>query len=189
MTPRNRQTQWVQSNGGPLLLLARSLLPEWGGSLRGTKGMDAKFRWTGEGPATDYDRACDIKDYTGLIPVGCGHALVLGDEPLLTCWWPDETGDGGLFVRWVCADSDQFLQHLQGLVDVRFTSSPHVLEVVEPEHRLFDAAVSGADVKPNNGVLVELEPGSYEVATGRFTPASTTELLLHRLRRRGRNDR
>jgi hypothetical protein len=150
--------------------------------------MDAEFRWRGEGPATDYDRACDIKDYTGLIPVGCGHALVLGDEPLMTCWWPSRE-NGGLLVRWVCADSEQFLQYLQGLVDVRFTSSPHVLEVVEREHRLFDAAVPGSDVRPNAALLVELEPGSYEVATGRFTPDSRTELLLHRLRRTSRNDR
>lgn len=189
MTSRNRQTQWVQSNGGPLLFLPRSLLPEWGGALRGTEGMDAEFRWRGEGPATDYDRACDIEDYTGLIPVGSGHALVLGDEPLVTCWWPYSAGDGGLFVRWVCADSEQFLQHLQGLVDVRFTSSPHVLEVVEGEHHLFDAAVPGADVRPNEALPVELEPGRYEIATGRFTPDSRTELLLHRLRRTVRNSR
>lgn len=188
MTPRNRQTQWVQSNGGPLLLLARSLLPEWGGSLRGTTGMDAEFRWRGEGPATDYDRACDIKDYTGLIPVGSGHALVLGDEPLMTCWWPSSK-DGGLLVRWVCADSEPFLQNPQGLVGIRFTTTPHVLHAVEGEHRLFDSALPGTDVSPNNALLVELEPGSYEVATGQFTPDSRTELLLHRLQRTSRNDR
>ena len=39
-------------------------------------------------PATDYDRACDVNYYLGLIEIGAGKGLVLGGEPLSTAWWP-----------------------------------------------------------------------------------------------------
>jgi immunity protein 21 of polymorphic toxin system len=177
----NGQIHWVQSAGGPLLLLTRSLVPEWGGFRRATKQTDAAFRWRGGGPATDYDRACEVADYTGLIPVGTGDALVLGDEPLLTCWLP--AADGGLLVRWCFADDEQsVLRHLQGLDGVQFAPTPHILQVAERQHCLFDSAVPGVDLNPEDALPVELDVGSYEVGTVRFQPDASTELLIHRLR-------
>ena len=83
---------WLTSDGGPLLLLARAYLRYWGGIDPPTGGrtIEARFRWSGTAatPATDYDRACDVDDELGLLAVGPGHALVLGDEPLATSGGP-----------------------------------------------------------------------------------------------------
>jgi hypothetical protein len=178
------ETRWIQSNGGPLLLLAQSLLRDWGGILRGTQGLDAEFRWRGEGCATDYDRACDVKDYVGVIRVGAGHGLVLGEEPFLTCWRPSADREGGILVRWVCADNESAVRkHFKGLDEVQFTSTPHILRVAEPDHYLFDSSEPGEDLGPEDALPVDLAPGVYGLANFWFKPDSSTELQLHRLRR------
>jgi len=91
---------WIESNGGPLLVLPCSLLSAWRGTDDPSPGekVEATFRWNPAGVATDYDRACDVSDFAGVIPVGSGEALVLADEPLPTTWLP--AGDGGSLARW-----------------------------------------------------------------------------------------
>lgn len=55
----------------------------------------------------DYDRACAVDDWAGVIAVGAetATALVLADEPARTCFLPDEL----VFVRWLAADSEEEL--------------------------------------------------------------------------------
>jgi len=75
--------------------------------------IEATFRWMGPGtPATDYDRACDVEGYLGLLDIGAGHGLVLGDDPNATAWQAyANSGDGeevvgGILIRWVYANSE-----------------------------------------------------------------------------------
>ena len=79
--------KWIQSNGGPLLLLPAELLRQWGGTA-----------------TADYERACTVQDEIAVLDVGNGVGLVLGDEPHQTAWAPAD--DGGLLVRWVYADDE-----------------------------------------------------------------------------------
>jgi hypothetical protein len=82
--------KWIESTGGPLLLLERALLPYWHGSFGNTTA------------ATDYDRACEIADYVGAIEVGSGIGVVLGEEPFSTTWWrSSEELRNSCIVRWV----------------------------------------------------------------------------------------
>jgi hypothetical protein len=92
--------QWIQSNGGPLLLLPSSLLGAWEGADEPEpyRGVEARSHWNPGGPATDYDRACDVPDLAGTVPVGAGEGLVLGDEPLATTWWLAPEIGGGILV-------------------------------------------------------------------------------------------
>ncbi len=68
---------WVHSNGGPLILLSEHLLNYWDGINPPKDGrqIEATFRWGPHSAATDYDRACDVSDYMGLLEVGPGAAL------------------------------------------------------------------------------------------------------------------
>ena len=68
---------WVESMGGPLLVLPVSALGEWGGCTQA--GMLA-----GSGDVLDgYDRAGELDGLAGVIVVGGngGQGLVLADEP------------------------------------------------------------------------------------------------------------
>ena len=47
-------------------------------------------------PASDYDRACDVDDYVGILQVGSGKGIVLGQDPLpATC---QALPNGGLLI-------------------------------------------------------------------------------------------
>src|SRR5215203_1744748 len=101
---------WLESGGGPLLLIPGEYLSLWEGIDPPTDGRQivAKSRWNADNAAaTDHDRACDVADYLGLIDIGDGNGLILGDEPLPTAWLPDEIAFGGILVRWVHAESEQ----------------------------------------------------------------------------------
>src|SRR5690349_23596311 len=92
---------WVESMGGPLLVLPVSALGEWGGSTQ--TGMLAG---TGD-VQDDYDRACELDGLAGVIAVGGKgrQGLVLADEPARTCYLPEYQ----TFVRWLGADSEASL--------------------------------------------------------------------------------
>src|SRR4051812_20544359 len=101
---------WLFSDGGPLLLLQEELLPHWGGSDPLTGGSGAyggPSVTSGRAPASDYDRACAVQGYLGLMRVGPGEGLVLGDEPMQTAWWRSAGQDADTLIRWQWADDEQ----------------------------------------------------------------------------------
>lgn len=83
---------WVESLGGPLVVVPVSALAVWQGST--PSGVIAD----------DYDRACAVDDWAAAIPVGGegAQALVLGDEPARTCYLAGRRA----FLRWLAADSE-----------------------------------------------------------------------------------
>lgn len=182
MVDQTRTLVWIASEGGPLLLLAREYLQYWEGTEPPTGGrtIEARFRWSGQpdAPATDYDRACDIDDYLGLVNVGPGQALVLGDEPLATTWWSaGETG--GMLVRWRYArDEEAVVQALAHIPETIWEPTQLVLTGGPEPMYLFDAAEPGAEV--DEYLVVELGPGQYTLATGVYEPDDYTALVLHR---------
>jgi Immunity protein 21 len=82
---------WVESGGGPLIVVPVAALADWGTGGEGST-MD------------DYDRARAVDGLAGLIAVGesGAQALVLGDEPATTCYLPEHR----VFLRWIAADSE-----------------------------------------------------------------------------------
>jgi hypothetical protein len=175
---------WIESNGGPLLFLPESLLPSWSGTDAPTDGriVEAAFRWNPTSPAaSDYDRACDVADWAAVLPVGAGWGLVLGDEPSSTSWRPAVSGDGGVFARWVYAESDAAAEQAlatvpdnltwEALADFRVVTSPLIL---------FDAAEPGLEPLGARA-QIQLAPGAYAVAHARYQPDSQTEFTLVRL--------
>ncbi|MDF9867902.1 hypothetical protein OKW18_000040 [Streptomyces pratensis] len=89
---------WVESMGGPLIVVPVSALASWGGSTE--SGLMA-----GNSTAPDdYDRACAVDDLAGVIPVDANgaQALVLADEPATSCYLPQHR----VFLRWLAADSE-----------------------------------------------------------------------------------
>src|SRR3954469_24678614 len=84
------QGKWIESGGGPLVVVARAAASRW-------KGASSE----------DYDLACAVEDYTGVIDGEFGQAWVLNDEPLRTCVL--ELPAGLAIVRWRYAPDEPVL--------------------------------------------------------------------------------
>jgi Immunity protein 21 len=144
----DRRLRWVQSGGGPLVVLPQSHLASWGGSNRPR-------------PADDYGRACGVPGYQGVLAAGAAEALVLGDVPLLTA--PCRLDGVRYLLRWLYAPGEAellaaFRAAAPSLAAVEVSAFRH------PGGRamLFDAAMPGRS-RVRGGVAFRLAAGRYDV--------------------------
>ena len=162
---------WATSAGGPLILLEQNLLSSWHGN-------------AGKTP-TDYDRACAVKDYIDVINAGSGKAIVLGEEPAATSWWPYPEASGGLFVRWVWADDDdRVVKAIKVFSEELWQPANLNIEVVAGPLVLFDSVCSGSDpdcLRTGCKIQLDLHSGVYSVSTANYRPNDDTWLIMHRL--------
>ncbi|MGW6062612.1 Imm21 family immunity protein [Streptomyces sp. NPDC055189] len=178
--PRHPEPDWVESMGGPLIVLPRTALPLWHGCTPIGRVLGTP------GEPDDYDRACEADGAPAqAIPVGTdgAQALVLGDEPAMTCYPPPHRA----FVRWHSADSDTDLLTTaqQALHNPRTqweecgvweTSGPAVL---------IDSAVAGTHLATPDPDLPQQAP--VDTTTGRWriqathTTNATTSTTIIRL--------
>jgi hypothetical protein len=158
--------QWIESPGGPLLVLPTLLASEWSGA-----------------DSDDYARACSVGAAVGVVSVGSGAALVLGDEPLETSWLASPASDGGVLVRWIHADSDASVaDHLRGWHDLLGWTRNLSFQSMGDSAYLMPAADNAADPKLPR-MEIPLVAGKYSLGTLRFSPEPRTVLVLHQLRR------
>jgi hypothetical protein len=161
--------RWISSAGGPLVLLPKVSLPRW----QGTSGVPS-----------DYDVACGVEGYLGVIEKAGYSLLVLGDEPLQTA--VSRLNGKPCLVRWVYAPSPGAAEtavaamlpvHLRGpleSVTLRIEGSPLVL---------MDAGATGEH--PGDTLELELEPGAYRVHVYELAPAQDMKFLVHEFEPRG----
>jgi hypothetical protein len=181
----------MNSNGGPLLLVPGEYLLEWEGIDTPSAGrqVEAKFRWDGpDAPATDYDRACDVKGYLGAIQIGEGTGLVLGDEPAMTSWQPlavhDNAGNtraGGMLIRWIYADSGEHVVDVLGHVPEGVWMEGVTFRAGQQPLYLIDSAFAGSELEGGDHLFIQLPAGTYRVSTAVYEPDASTCLVLHRL--------
>lgn len=168
--------------GGPLIVVPESSVTAWGGCTEdGSVLGDADGR-------DDYDRACEVEDWAGVIAVGVGAAtaLVLADEPAKTCFLPEKL----LFVRWLAADSEAelFAAAEAVLADPDTAWEDGGLWVTDGPAVLMDSAEAGADLGveyPDGGqpdqAPVQLPAGRWRVRavhrTGEFPWVGVAQLV------------
>ncbi|MGW0762139.1 immunity 21 family protein [Streptomyces sp. NPDC002814] len=157
--------EWVESGGGPLIAVPETVLPFWAGA-------------DGDETASDYDRACEVDGFVGLLPVGDSAALVLGDEPALTTFLPAHD----TFVRWCAADSeDELLAHVPEALATAVWADEVRWHVPGPV-LLFDSAWPGGDCERAGHLRIDLDPGPYAVRVAQVQPGPETWLGLVQLR-------
>ncbi|MFI9804108.1 immunity 21 family protein [Streptomyces sp. NPDC052301] len=158
--------EWVESGGGPLIAVPEAVLPFWAGA--DSEELD-----------TDYDRACEVPGYAGLLPVGDSAALVLGDEPAATSYLPEH----GTFVRWSAANSEsELLARIPAALDTAAWDHELRWDVPGPV-LLFDSAWPGGAADREEHLRIPLAAGSYAVRAAYTQPGPETWVGLVQLRR------
>ncbi|MFC4516339.1 MULTISPECIES: Imm21 family immunity protein [Streptomyces] len=160
---------WVRSMGGPLIVVPASAVDQWGGCTEG--GIIVG----GSDDPDDYDRACDVEGWAGVIDVGASASgLVLADEPAMTCYLSERN----VFVRWLAAHSDAELLEASKVVLDDPATDWEDCGVWETDGSavLLDSAVAGADLAleyPDQGGLPE--QAQISVPAGRWRVRATHE--------------
>jgi hypothetical protein len=174
---------WIGTSGGPHLVLPERYAEAWEGCFppSGGRVVEATFRCDPEGPATDYDRACSIRGWLGVLSVSRGHALVLSNDGNAAAYF--RTGRGQHFLlQWVYADSEtELLDYFQDV----WPRSP-VEEEVEFRHPGGKLFLMAAADKPGHWLV---EPDEFVLPRGRYRAltsrgeADTVSVVIHHLRR------
>ncbi|MFD5891994.1 Imm21 family immunity protein [Streptomyces sp. NPDC060334] len=151
---------WLETEGGPVVVVPRAAL------------------WHSSGTEGDYDRACEVMDFLGVLALPDGaEALVLGDEPLSTAYLPEYR----VLVRWCYAESEDGVADVirAGLATAVWEEGP-VLST-PGDFVMFDAAYFGTEVGTlTDGTVVELGAGRYRVDSANIEPDDLTSFRVHR---------
>jgi hypothetical protein len=183
------EMQWVQSGGGPLIVIPVEIAHHWRGD--GGLGLpdgDLSIVWETVRDHTDYGRGCGMDDYLGILEVGPGRCLVLGDEPMATTFFPIE--EGGVFVRWIYAENEEdVVRAVRSVPESLWERFPQTFDVGKAGLLLLDSACPGDDLRPPlakgiySWMKLSVPNGTYQVYTADYEPDDRTHLILHRLQR------
>lgn len=173
----------IDTTGGPLIVMSTSLLGSWYGCFEAPTPREAVFRFNHPNdPATDYDRACDVESLLGVISVGEGNALVLGDMPVATYLATVES-EHLILVKPVLWDDDDIEQAIAysfvGDFEERIDSyAPH-----SSAHMLFDSSCSAemfSEDDSSTSINFELPASSYSIETFVYQPNKRVYVVTHR---------
>jgi hypothetical protein len=136
------------------------------------------------GLGTDYERACGVRGYLGVLNVGPAEALVLGEEPMQTSVW-SPADSTVVLIRWRYARDDKSVGRLlAGLGKEQLGPGRVVVDFREADVRLFDCAVagktSGSDAAGH--LDISLISSRVSVSTDIWEPDKETCLILHCIR-------
>lgn len=150
---------WMETTGGPHLLVPEALLPLW----RGVEGWSDH-----EDPDdhSDYARACRVESWLGAVEIGQGSGLIFGGEVGPVTWIADSDGKGGYFVQALGIDSEADICPALASEELanafKMEPADRLTFKVPPAGtlRLIDAGDMGNDlVIP--GLSLSLKPGNY----------------------------
>ncbi|MEV0001019.1 Imm21 family immunity protein [Micromonospora sp. NPDC050980] len=167
--PKSRLS-WVESDGGPLVVVPESVLAQW-------RGVPNDFDPGDLDTWGDYGRACQVDGRAGSLEIGDGQALVLGDEPASTTYLSAKR----LFVRWIHGASEEQVIRL----------IPKAMETAAWEEvgtwttrgraQLFDSALAGDELEHGRRLVIDVAPGTYRIRTAYAEPASEAGIVLVQL--------
>ncbi|MEU2391529.1 Imm21 family immunity protein [Streptomyces sp. NPDC007369] len=163
----NGAREWIESGGGPLIVVPEQVLTCW-------QGCDFESA-TGD---DDYSRACEVEGYLGVIPVGRAEALVLG-EP----WSTTYVAEHGCFVCRIGADSeDALLDSVEQALEAASWEEQVTWEVPGPVVLLDSGrpGVPGPDAEFDalDRLRIDLAAGRYLVRAAHAKPGPTTTTVL-----------
>ncbi len=157
--------------GGPQILLPNYLRGRWRGLPLNADPLD---------PSTDYGRACALTDDVGLLPVGAGQTLVLGQSPPMVAWSPrSPAGAQDVFIleSWM-VDLDALLDAV--LAAAVFRETGRSWKISEP-----GASLCWAGDDPANPIVspieIPLAAGDYHILRFDFADPRKGQVVAIRL--------
>lgn len=169
----------IASNGGPLICVPKSALALWrGGDALGEHSQEAvAYRH-------DYDRACAIRDYLGVVSIGRTAGIVLGDMPMETAVLTSTDGLP-LIARIIhvgpSTDIPMLLEAGMNTHNSKRIESVE-LSIAEPDWHMFDSAYPG-DWHDKDCLTVSFPVGVICVDTLEYRPDDHTFLIIHQFSR------
>jgi Immunity protein 21 len=159
---------WINSSGGPLVCCGTSLARKW----RGTNGSSA------DDSASDYDRACEVNDYIGIADSADQSVLILGDEPLMSCFYMSSSGL--LVLRWVSCSVKNNIEEIISTLPLKLPiiELSKILEIKDDNLQIFDASSCIDEGAPT--LHAKIIPGLYEITVEEFKLDGSYEFLVHR---------
>jgi len=123
-----KDTKWIQGDGGPLVVLQERAALLW----RGAAGFDHS-KMQGGNVETDYDVICRCKDGVSAIKRYARDMLVLSDSEWAACFVPSTVGDV-VVIQWFGCDSslDEIVRRLTAAppsATLRFTMTDTTLRL------------------------------------------------------------
>ena len=158
--------KWVDTSGGPHVLLSEELLDFW-------RGIEGCRDPNDPSDTSDYARACRVKTWLGVISCHTGEALVLCGDVGPVAWIADVHNGGGFLVQWIGVDDEASIRAvLSGAEIANVLADPRAEEVefstgASGVLRLFDSAEFGSKLRGDCETL-RLVPGSYRVRAGYY---------------------
>jgi hypothetical protein len=158
---------WLECSGGPFILMEKSLLKYWGG-------------YDEEGEPNDYDRACEINEYLGIVNVHDGVALIVNTESMQIAINPSIKTNEIMFISWVYANNEQdIINSLKEIPEYIWDNINIKIQIINGDLVLFESVNPGNDVEEYFNIL--LEKGNYCVLSGVYNPNKSTRFILYKL--------
>jgi len=111
--------KWIDSAGGPLILISDKSYNMWSGILKRSSYLDKKIEDADDflnADEADYGKACLVQDYLGIVDIGSDFVLVLGNEPLLTTVF--RSGDNRVVIaRWYYGEDEELVDNYLKTID------------------------------------------------------------------------
>ncbi|MGW0777609.1 Imm21 family immunity protein [Streptomyces sp. NPDC002835] len=159
--------KWVESEGGPMIVVEEFLRRLWGGYTN-----------------SDYENACEVEGYAGLVALAessaLGSAVAINDIPAPTAFMEEFR----VLVQWISSSSDARLVEVVrgGIESVETWADGPVVQVNGPL-AVFDAALPGTEARADELLLVEIEPAVYRLRTADIESDTGTCARVHKFDR------
>ncbi|WP_276483450.1 Imm21 family immunity protein [Paraflavitalea pollutisoli] len=182
--------KWIESGGGPLVLMDENSVKGWSGVLDSRAYADNKLEDAADfmdAEQADYGKACLVEDMLGLVDVDDNQALVLNDDALPTTVLPP-IDSVTVIARAVSGESfakvEAYLKQLP-LASITDWQEFGIFRVVDEYLVLFDAAAYAIILREPDYLAINMPVGSYFVSTAMYEPDEQTQVLLHKLEKVG----
>jgi hypothetical protein len=179
--------KWIDSEGGPLILISDKTVGLWSGILKRSAYLaniedDADDFLDPE--EADYGKACLFKDYLGLLNINNEDVLILGGEPMLTTFLI--SSGKPVLARWYYGEDEVFVD--ETLLNIDLNSIDNwkfslTINLTSDKQLLFDSAYSESmlNKQQQDYLQINIKSGEYKVSTSVYEPDNKTKLILHKL--------